>query len=97
MLKGDDAPVQDEIFIHYSPQWGPEDGWSHTRWVMNGNYKLYRDMNFYNTETDPLKDNPLSDNGPQEISIRERFEAIIDEKEQGFPYHWNDEPAIPDY
>ena len=97
VLKGDDDPIQDEIFIHYSPRFGPGDGWPHTRWVMDGNYKLYRERVFYNTITDPLEKNPLTDLNVRERTIRERFESIIDEKEREFPFHWSDEPAIPAY
>ena len=97
VLKGDDDPIQDEIFIHYSPRFGPGDGWPHTRWVMDSDYKLYREMVFYNTRTDPLEENPLTDLNARERAIRERFESIIDEKEREFPFHWSDEPAIPAY
>jgi len=97
VLEGSDSPIQDEIFIHYSPRSGPEGGWPHTRWVMDGNYKLYRDMKFFNTENDPLEEYPLTDLNSKEQNLRQRFESVIHEKEREFPFHWNDEPAIPEY
>ncbi len=97
VLEGSDSPIQDEIFIHYSPRWGPGEGWPNTRWVMDGNYKLYRDLFFYNTGTDPLEESPLINLNADERNIRDRFESIINEKEQVFPFRWNDEPAIPSY
>ncbi len=66
MLEGSDSPIQDEICIHYSLRWGPGEGWPNTRWVMDGNYKLYRDMVFYNTGTDPLEESQLINLNPDE-------------------------------
>ncbi len=98
VLEGGDAPVQNEIFIHYTTkQWLEEEKWPHTRWVMDGQYKLYRDKNFFNTKSDPLENNPLRDLNSKEERIRNRFQTIINEKEEEFPFHWNNKPAIPEF
>jgi arylsulfatase A len=97
VLEGSDLPIQDEIFMHYSPRWGPGAGWHNTRWVMDGNYKLYRDIGFFNTEADPLEESPLTNMSPNERNTRDRFESILDEMELEFPFHLNDAPHIPQY
>ncbi len=76
-----------EIFIHYSPRWGRH---QHNRWVMNYKYKLYRDNRFYNTVSDPLEENPISALSKDEKEVRERFENIIQVKENEIPFDLND-------
>jgi arylsulfatase A len=81
-------PDKKEIFIHYSPRWGKR---IHSRWVMDGNYKLYRDDRFYNTSEDPEEKNEIVDTSEKELKIKERFKSILQEKENEFPFSWNDE------
>ncbi len=76
-----------EIFIHYSPRWGR---FQHNRWVMNEEYKLYRDGKFYNTLIDPLEKNPLSRYSKKEEKINKHFNLIIQEREKEIPYEQND-------
>ncbi len=79
--------IQDEIFIHYSPRWG---NFKSNRWVMNGNYKLYRDGNFFNTTIDTLEEQPLISLSEKEQLVKEQFQSVLNEKEDEFPFHLND-------
>ncbi len=83
--------IQDEIFIHYSPRWG---NWEkfHNRWVMNDKYKLYRDGRFYNTEKDSLEASPLPDSklSTTEKELKDKFQVILDEKENDIAFSLND-------
>jgi arylsulfatase A len=94
VLKGEAGMTQQEIFVHYSPRWG---NFAHSRWVMDGNYKLYQNSSFFNTEQDPLEQKELDILTPVEENIRNRFEEIIQEKEEEFPFKWNDESCRPEY
>lgn len=80
--------IQDEVFIHYTPRWGK---WAkfHSRWVMNGEYKLYRDGKFYNTEKDVFEKNPLNNLTEKEQKLKEKFQQILDEKENDIPFELN--------
>lgn len=87
VLNGDESRTnKNEVFIHYSPRWGR---FGHNRWVMNGEYKLYRDGRFYNTVKDPLEKVQLSNYEEDEQKIKTKFEAILREKEIEFPFEWN--------
>lgn len=83
---------QNEVFIHYTPRWGK---FEHNRWVMNGEYKLYRDERFYNTLTDPDEKNSLSILTQKEQKIRKKFDLILQLKENEFPFNWNDKAFNP--
>jgi arylsulfatase A len=87
LITGETSQVQDEIFIHYSPRWGR---FTHSRWVMNDTYKLYRNGEFYNTVRDSLEKNPLNKLSEQEEKIKQQFQRILDEKEQDVPFTMND-------
>jgi arylsulfatase A len=92
VLKGDNTrPEKEEIFIHYSPRWGR---FLHNRWVMNSKYKLYRNGKFYNTSADPLETNPLSDLSDSEKKLKEKFEVLIQQKENEIPFNLNDTAFI---
>jgi len=82
--------IQEEIFIHYTPRWG---SWSkfHSRWVMNGEYKLYRDGRFYNTQKDVLEKNSLTDLSEKEQELKKKFQQIIDEKESDVLFELNNQ------
>ena len=87
VLNGDESRTnKNEVFIHYSPRWGR---FGHKRWLMNGEYKLYRDGRFYNTVKDPLEKVQLSNYEEDEQKIKTKFEAILREKEIEFPFEWN--------
>jgi len=62
---------------------------------MNGEYKLYRDGRFYNTLKDPLEKKQISNPEEDEQKIKARFEAILLEKEKGFPFDRNDTEFNP--
>lgn len=79
--------IQDEVFIHYSPRWG---NFKSNRWVMNKEYKLYRDGGFFNTVTDTLEKLPLTNLSEKEQLIKEQFQSVLNEKEKEFPFHLND-------
>lgn len=87
VISGDKKPVQQEIFIHYSPRWG---NFNHKRWVMNDTYKLYRDGKFYNTATDTLEKSPLIQLSDSEQKIKEKFGLILQDKENEFSFFKND-------
>ena len=91
VILGEKEKVQDEIFIHYTPRWGNSD---HNRWVMNQEYKLYRDGRFYNTASDPAEINPLTRFSEDERMLKERFQNILNEKEKIAPFHMNDKSFI---
>lgn len=92
VLNGENArPEKEEIFIHYSPRWGR---FGHSRWVMNSNYKLYRDGKFFNTLADPLETNPLAQLSDSEKKLKEKFEALILQKENEIPFNLNDTAFI---
>lgn len=88
VLSGDDKRIgKDEVFIHYSPRWGR---FEHNRWVMDDEYKLYQDGNFYNTSEDTEERSPKANLSNREQKIKEQFENILVEKEKEFPFRWND-------
>ncbi|TNF41480.1 MAG: arylsulfatase A [Bacteroidetes bacterium] len=86
-ISGKDEKNQSEIFIHYAPRWGSR---NHNRWVMNQEYKLYRDGSFFNTTTDILEEKPLTTLSEAEQNLKEKFQNILNEKEKEFPFHLND-------
>ena len=92
ILKGSRKMTQQEIFVHYSPRWG---NFEHNRWVMDGQYKLYRNLTFFNTLEDPLEQKELEILTTEEENIKKKFEKIIQEKEEKFPFGWNDESFQP--
>ena len=81
--------VQEEIFIHYTPRWG-NFSVEHGRWVMNEEYKLYRDGRFYHTKSDPLEKNPIVNPNEMEQKLRSGFQQLIDEKENEIAFQLND-------
>lgn len=83
--------IQDEVFIHYSPRWGR---FKNSRWVMNEEYKLYRDGSFYHTAIDTLEVQPLQELSGKEKTLQEKFQSILDERENEFPFHLNDTAFI---
>lgn len=87
ILKGVETSTKDEVFIHYSPRWGAK---KHNRWVMNGEYKLYRDGRYFKTLNDTLEKNPLTIVSENENELKKHFQKLIDEKEKEFPYNRND-------
>ena len=82
--KGD---IQEEIFIHYSPRWG---NFKSNRWVMNKDYKLYRNGNFYNTVQDTFEKQPLTIFSEKERKLKDKFQSVLEEKENEFSFHLND-------
>jgi arylsulfatase A len=91
LITNQSKKIQDEVFVHYTPRWG-NFAKSHSRWVMNGGYKLYRDGRFYNTTKDSLEKTPIanSDLSEQEIKLKESFQGILDEKEKDIAFSLND-------
>jgi len=87
LVTGSKDKIQDEIFIHYSPRWGK---FTSTRWVMNDTYKLYRDGRFFNTATDTLEQAPLQSLSEKEQKLKDRFQQVLDEKENEIPFVLND-------
>lgn len=87
VISGEKEPVQQEIFIHYSPRWG---NFNHNRWVMNDTYKLYRDGKFFNTAIDTLEKSPLGQLTEKEQEIKEKFGAVLRDKENEFSFFRND-------
>ncbi|MFW5755363.1 MAG: sulfatase-like hydrolase/transferase [Tangfeifania sp.] len=88
VLTGQQEKLNEEIFIHYTPRWGR---WEHNRWVMNGEFKLYRDGRFYNTAKDALEKHPLESLTETEQKLNERFQQILNKKEQEVPFSMNNE------
>ena len=88
VLTGDQDELNEEIFIHYSPRWGR---WEHNRWVMDGEYKLYRDGRFFNTAEDVLEKHTLENLSETEQKLKEKFQQILDEKEGEVPFSLNNE------
>lgn len=79
--------TQQAIFIHYSPRWG---NFKSDRWVMNKEYKLYRNGSFFNTASDTLERKPLSGLTGNEQALKKEFQFILDEKEKEFSFFLND-------
>ncbi|MDP2160790.1 MAG: sulfatase-like hydrolase/transferase, partial [Flavobacterium sp.] len=93
VLNGENSRTdKNEVFIHYTPRWGK---FGHNRWVMNGEYKLYRDSRFYNTLKDPFEKEQISNPEEDEQKIKAKFEAILKEKENEFPFERNDTEFTP--
>ena len=88
LFSGEKEEVQEEIFIHYSPRWG-NGKFKHNRWVMDNSYKLYRDGHFFNTVNDTLEQRPLLNLSEKEKKLKNRFNKILNEKENEFPFIWN--------
>ncbi len=97
VLTGDNQRAdKDEIFVHYAPRWGwPSNNNQHNRWVMNGKYKLYQDGRFYNTLKDPLELTQMNNLLEDEKIKKDRFETILIQKEDEFPFEWNNEKYRP--
>lgn len=87
LLTGTQETTKDQVFIHYTPRWGTQ---PHGRWVMDGEYKLYHDGRFFRTTIDPLEEQPLQQLSEEELATKNRFQKIIDEKEQDIAYALND-------
>jgi arylsulfatase A len=83
VVKGSQEPIQQEIFIHYSPHWG---NFISNRWVMNREYKLYRNGEFFKNDDDLLEKHPLLILSPEQQKIKEKFEVILSEKEKIVPF-----------
>jgi arylsulfatase A len=93
VLEGDNKRInKNEVFIHYTPRWGR---FIHDRWVMDGEYKLYQDGRFYNTLNDPDENSEKEILTVQEKGIKQKFEKILSQKENEFPFKWNDEEFNP--
>lgn len=88
LIINDVDKIQDEVFIHYTPRWG---SWAkhHNRWVMNGEYKLYRDGRFFNTEKDILEKSPLKELTNNEMKLKASFQQLLDEKEKDVAFEMN--------
>jgi len=87
LISGKEEKIQDEVFIHYTPRWGNK---QHNRWVMNDEYKLYQDGRFFNTAKDTLEKSQLENISEKEQSLKERFQIILDERENDIPFNLND-------
>ncbi len=87
LLTGKTEKIQDEIFIHYSPRWWKR---KHNRWVMNGEYKLYRDGRFFNTVKDTLEKTPLKNLTEEELILKSHFQDILDKREHEVAFSLND-------
>ncbi len=87
LILGKEDKIQDEVFIHYTPRWGNK---KHNRWVMNDEYKLYRDGRFFNTVKDTLEKAPLSNLTDSEIELKLYFQEILDRKEAEINFSLND-------
>lgn len=87
LLKGNKGEIQDELLLQYPGRFGGNKGYKGTpkRWVMNKNYKLYRKGNFYNIVEDPLEKSKLETLTLEEKTVKQHFQAILDEKEIEFP------------
>ena len=83
---------KDQVFIHYSPRWGKFES---NRWVMNSEYKLYRDGRFFQTSTDTLEGKPLLQLSDRESRLKSQFQKILDERETEFPFEWNNTAFKP--
>ena len=94
LLKGKKPAGKNEALIHYTPRWGRD--FPHSRWVMDADYKLYRDGRFFNTTDDPLEKDPLEYPTPPERKVKLRFRKILDAKEREFPFEWNNESYRPE-
>ncbi len=87
LSKKKEEKIPEEIFIHYSPRWGR---FKHDRWVMNPEYKLYRDGRFYHTAADPLEKSPLQELTKTERILKEKFQQILEKKAEEVPFSMND-------
>lgn len=92
ILNSNNELNQNEIFIHYTPRWAK---FEHTRFVMNNKYKLYQNGEFYNFINDPKEKNPLLKLTPEEKNIMNKFDLILKQKENEFPFKWNDKEFAP--
>lgn len=87
LISGNKEDSQDEVFIHYTPRWGNK---PHSRWVMNDEYKLYQDGRFFNTAKDTLEKSPLKNLSETEVSVKDYFQKILDEREEEIAFSLND-------
>ena len=87
LISGKEEKIQNQVFIHYAPRWGKR---KHKRWVMNDEYKLYKNGEFYNTAKDTLEKLPLVNISEEEQKLKEKFQFILDEKENDIPFVLND-------
>ncbi len=93
LITNESKLIQDEVFIHYTPRWG---NWSnlHNRWVLNSEYKLYRDGRFYNVKKDVLEIKELTDLSKEEAKLKARFQQVLDEKENELAFELNDQKFL---
>ena len=89
LIRGEREKIQEELFVHYTPRWGNLEQY-HNRWVMNQNYKLYRNGSFYKTTNDSLEKNPLMQLSEAEQNLKEKFQQILDERENDIQFSLND-------
>ncbi len=87
LITGDEAKIQDEVFIHYSPRWG---NFGHNRWVLDDTYKLYKNGEFYNTVSDSLEKLPLENLTDEELKIKQEFQRILNGHQEDVPFALND-------
>ncbi len=86
LLEGKSFRPKKEVFIHYTPRAG---GFQHNRWVLNSEYKLYRDGRFYNTRVDPDEKQSLPASSGKEKRIKKKLEKVLKDKENEFPFELN--------
>lgn len=85
VLKGDQSPTRETVFVHYDPQWG-KTGENRNRFAQTIGYKLYRDSRFFNIIRDPLELNPLVNLSAAEKATRADLQNILDKAEEECPW-----------
>ncbi len=61
ILKGDETPTRQTVFVHYDPKWGDRVNQYRNQFVQDKDYKLYQDGTLFHIGRDPLEKTPLKD------------------------------------
>jgi len=88
VLNGNISEPKGSILIHYDPEWGNSSK-RRNRFVLNEEYKLYHNGDFYNYIMDIDEGSVLSNFTDEEELVKEEFERILKNAEDDIP--WKEE------
>jgi len=85
ILYGNNEEINSTSLIHYDPEWG-KTSQRRNRFVLDGQYKLYQNGDFYNYLTDIDERSVLEDLSSQQALIKKRFEKELNDADDVSPW-----------
>jgi len=81
LLRGEEFPDKERVFIHYDPRWGANVSKYRNQFARTLQYKLYQDGRFYYLPDDELEEHPLDTESlkDEQLKIRDLLQERIDE------------------